>query len=543
MHRAVGKAAALLAVTLMMSACSSSAPSPSSSSPSSSSPSSSSPSSSSPSGSAASGTINAWVYSDPSGFDPALAAGVQTFQFDRQLYDTLLRRDEDNNFVGGLASEWTAKSVSEYSFKIRDGATCSDGTPITASVVAASLTYLANPATKSTWSALVFGQGTPTITADDATSTVVIKLSKPFGNLESGLTVAQTGIICPAGLANLDGLKAGSVAGAFSGPYALTESKPGLGYTLTFRKDYSAWPAYKTPLEGHPAQTIVYTLGNDESTTANQMLAGQIDFANLADWNTIARFKGNDKFTQTMVTAYTTYVVFNQRPGQVFADRPDLRKAVAQSIDQAGFNTVFSNGNNELLTSIVPSTYACVNKDKSLLTPVDLAAAKSVLSGVTGIKLLGNTANTSFSNGADYLYAAMTAAGAGVTMNKVDNATFWSTLAKGGSDWDVTFLGDQNAAQAISASLDRNIGPSVEDGGRNFSASKNPVGEAALNAGLATLDQTERCTQFEIAQKSLFDRSDVKPLVGGSTMWIYSANVTARHVGEDVDAATWRLNN
>jgi len=488
----------------------------------------------------ASGSLTAWVYSDPSGFNPALAAGVQTFQFDRLLYDTVLRLDEDG-IVGGLASDWTATSASDYSFTIRDDATCSDGTPITATVVADSLKYLSDPDTGSSWSALVFGKSTPTITADDDAATVSITLSQPFASLEAGLTVAQTGIVCPAGLADLEGLQVGSVEGAFSGPYALTESNPGIGYTLTFSDGYSAWPNYSSPLEGNPAETIVYTLGSDESTTANQMLAGQIDFANYADWNTIARFDGQDDFTKTRITAYTTYIVFNQRPGHLFADNPELREAVAQSIDQEGFNTVFSQGNAELLTSIVPGTYDCASTDSSLLTAYDPAAAKKMLDGVSGVKVLGNTANVSFSNGADFVYESLTAAGANVDITKVDNSTYWTTMAAGGDDWDVTFIGDQNAAQAISASLDRSIGLAVEDNGRNFSGSVNPEGEAALDAGLATADREERCELFMTAQKSLFDRHDVVPLVGGSTVTITSAKATARQFGEDVDAATLRL--
>lgn len=487
-----------------------------------------------------SGTINARIYSDPSTFNPALAAGVQTFQLDRLLFDTVLRRDTDG-IVGGLAKSWTASSASDYTFTIRDGSTCSDGTPITATVVANSLKYLADPNTGSTWKALAFGDGTPTITANDADSTVHVALSAPFADLEAGLTVAQTGIICPAGLADLAGLKAGSVAGAYSGPYSLAESKPGLSYSLKFNAQYKAWPDFSSPLEGRPAETIAYTISNDESTTANQVLAGQVDFADFADWNTIARFTGNDTIHQNRITAYTTYVVFNERPGHAFADKPELRKAVAQAVSQKGFNAVFSNGNAEVLASIVPASYECVNKDQSLLVAPDADAAKSALSSVDGIKMLGNTANVSFSNGADYIYSALTAAGAGVDLQKVDNATFWSTIAKGDSDWDLVFIGDQNAGQTISASLSRTMGPAVEDNGRNFSASNNPAGVEAMKAGLATADPKERCEHFTAAQKTLFDRYDVVPLVGGSTVTITRGNVSARKIGENVDPATLRL--
>jgi peptide/nickel transport system substrate-binding protein len=489
---------------------------------------------------AAAGQINARILSDPSGFNPALATGVQTFTIIRPLFDTLLRRDTEG-IVGGLASDWTAESPTEYTFTIRDGATCSDGTEITPTVVADSLNYLADPEVNSPWRALVFGHADATITPDDAASTVHISLSEPFTDLEAGLTVPQTGIICPAGLADLDGLAAGTVDGAYSGPYALTDASSGISYGLTFNEGYDAWPDFAEPLEGHPAETIEFTISSDESTTANQVLSGQVDFADFADWNTIARFEGNDSIHQHRITAFTTYVVFNQRPGHIFADRPDLREAVAQAIDPEGFNAVFSNGNADVLTTIVPSSYECASTDESLLTPTDVDAAAEVLAGVDGIKLLGNTANRSFSNGADYLYSALTDAGAGVDLKMVDNTTWHSTTTTDPSQWDLIFIGDQNVGQTISASLNRNMGPAIESNGRNYSGSDNPEGVAAMERGLASVDPDERCAAFDEAQKTLFERHDVVPLVGGTTVTVTRDNVTARKNGEGVDPATLRI--
>lgn len=487
------------------------------------------------------GSIAIAISTDPSSFDPVLAAGQHTFQVDSFLYDTLIRRDDDSALVGGLATEWEVESASEYLFTIRDDATCSDGSPITPTVVADSLSYLANPETGSTWKALVFGQGDATITPDDEAGTVRVSLSQPFTNLESGLTASQTGIICPEGLADLEGLAAGTVDGAFSGPYTISESNAGIGYTLALREDYDAWPKLSKPLEGVPADTIELTLSSDESTMANQIMSGDLDFAQLADYNTIERFASDDSYHKVEVTGYTTYVIFNQREGRVFADNPEARQAVARAVDQDAFNTVFSNGNSEVLTSIVPSSFACVNTDESLLEEHDPDAAAEVLSSVDGIKMLGNTANSSFTNGADYLYEVVTAAGAGVDLSMADNATFWSTLANGESDWDMVFIGDANTVQVISASLDRVTGPSVEEGGRNYSGSSNPDGEAALAAGLSEIDEDVRCDAFQTAQESLFERDDVVPLVGGTTTTVTSPNVTVRAFGDYLDYATVRV--
>ena len=114
------------------------------------------------------------------------------------------------------------------SSRSRTDATCADGTEITPTIVADSLNYFADPETRNNFAKLVFGPERPTITADDAARTVTIDLAQPWSEVLRGLTLAQTGIICPAGLADLDGLAEGAVEGAFSGPWTLTDAQHGV---------------------------------------------------------------------------------------------------------------------------------------------------------------------------------------------------------------------------------------------------------------------------------------------------------------------------
>ncbi|MGC7096192.1 ABC transporter substrate-binding protein [Amycolatopsis lurida] len=490
-------------------------------------------------GPAETGVVRTVLAGDPSSFDPAKAQGQQSFQVASLLYDTLLRRDDDRKLVGGLASAWTAESASDYSFTIRPDATCSDGTPITAPVVAASLRRLAAPETGSTWKNLVFGQGAATITEDGPT--VRITLAQPFTTLPQGMAIAQAGIVCPAGLADPKGLAAGTVPGAFSGPYTVADAQQGLSYTFALRPEYRAWPVFAKPLTGTPPSRIEVGISTDQSTVANQILAGDLDLGQFADPDAAKRFTGQPDVHQYQVTSSTTYVVFNQRPGRIFADRPDLRRGVAKAIDQNAFNAVFSKNTSELLTSVVPASFACVSKDRVSMQQHDPAGAAARLSGVGEIKMLGNTANRQFSGGADYIYQVLADAGARVTMSKLDNATFWSTIAEGGSDWDLVFLGDLNSVGSISASLDRVIGPGIEDGGRNYSASKNPEGERALADGLATTDEAARCAGFQRAQRTLFERSDIVPLAGSPTTFVTVPDLTLSVFDDYADLATMRI--
>lgn len=464
------------------------------------------------SGTPKSRTIYAEATTNPTSFDPATAHAGDDYVADSLLYDTVLHRDDDGSIIAGLAAQWKAESASKYSFTITKDATCADGTPITASVVANSLKYLANDTTEAhVFAPLVFGVGAPTITADDQTSTVTIQTAAPYANLLPGLTVAQSGIVCPAGLSDPSGLKAGTVKGAFSGPYTLGAAKPGVSYTYDLRKDYKMWPKYSKPLGGVPASQMVFGIATDQATTANKLISGDLDIGNIGG-ETLDRFKGKD-YNQVTTVIANVYVMFNERPGHYFADNPEARKAVAQAIDRTAFNKVFSDGVSPLFNSVVPSTYDCVNKDKSLITKYDKAAAAKVLKGAT-IKFPASTAFGDAGKGAEYIQQVLTDAGANVELQKVDNATWATETQKPGGDWDMSIMGDINAAKLISASLDRVMGTPLEQGGRNIPGNDNTEGAAALKAALQTTDKAEQCQDYQTAQKTMLERNDVVPLAG-----------------------------
>ncbi|TNM36520.1 ABC transporter substrate-binding protein [Nocardioides albidus] len=489
-------------------------------------------------GGSASTTLYTESTAAPTSFDPARARAGDDFVVDSLLYDTLVARDDDG-LVPALATEWTEDSASSYTFTIRDDATCADGTAITPTVVADSLKYFANnDAGDHVFSPLVFGPGKPTITADDAAGTVSIELSEPYAVLPAGLAIPQSGIICPAGLKDPEGLANGTVEGAFSGPYALGETKPGVSYTYELRKGYDAWPEFAEPLTGKPASKLVFSIATDQATAANKLLSGDLQIANLGGENIDRVSKGDFNRVKTIIA--NVYVMFNERPGHFFADNAEARQAVARAIDRDAYNNVFSAGKADLFNSIVPSSYACALDDESLIEPHDPAAAASVLKGAK-IKMVASTAFGDSGKGAEYLQAVLTDAGAKVDLQKVDNATWATETQKPNGDWDITFMGDINAGRIISASLDRVLGTPLEKGGRNIPGVDNAPAAEALKQGLQTADVDAQCEAFETAQRLLLERDDVVPLSGVTWETTSASNVTVRAPGGNLNYRTVRI--
>lgn len=483
------------------------------------------------------GVVRTALNSDPTTFNAAKANAKDDYEVARFLFDTVIRRDADGKFVGGLATEWTA-TPTEASLTIRDDATCADGTKITADIVAESLKYFADPATKNNFGKLVFGPGEPTITADAATKVVKIELAQPWGELLGGLTLAQTGIICPAGLADLDGLAKGTVTAAFSGPYTLSKSTHGVVYEMTLREDYDAWPSYAKPLEGVPATTVRFFPGVNKTTVANQLLTGEMDVSDIAPAD-MQRFEGNKDYAVTTVPFAGIFILFNQRPGSPFTD-PALRKAVAQAVNQQAFNAAAYAGKGIPYNSIVAPTVACVLPDNSKLTKEDAAAAKSVLSGKS-FKMVGTTSIGPNGAGSTYLQEALRAAGATLDLSLVDNGA-WATMTQTKPEtWDLTIQGDANFVGTVAASLTRIAGTPTEKGGRNIGGGENAQILADISEAQNAADEQSRCAAYTKAQTAILEDNDIVPLVGEPQILIQRAGFSIAAPSGIVDYGTLRI--
>lgn len=481
-------------------------------------------------------TVNMSLTTDPSSFDPTLARGADDYTMAPLLFDTLLRKDDDGALVGGLASKWEAIDASNYTLQIRDDAKCADGTPITPTVVAASLTRFASPETGSSGRSLAFGAATAAFTADDTANTVKVALTAGWSDFLTGLALPQSGIVCPAGLADLKGLSAGTLQGAFSGPYTVKSAQPAVKYELALRDDYNAWPTFSKPLEGTPAKNLVFTPISEYSTIATQLLAGSLDIGGVADEN-VARFKDNDGFSQQSAANNTTYILFNERPGTAFADRPDLRKAVAQAIDPQAFSDIISDSRGKPILSVGSENIKCVNTDASLVTPLDTDAAAKVLAGVK-IRIVGTTFLT---EGNEYVAEALRKAGADVDVKSLDNGAWSALTGKGGTDWDINVQGDNNLMGTLPSSLLRVMGPPSEAGGRNKTGAVNEEGYAALVAGMNAVDAEKQCDAFMKAQASFLERVDAVPLATLPFVTVAAKGFSIRQFGEYMDPATIRI--
>jgi len=204
------------------------------------------------------GTVRIRSIDDLDTFDPAKTGApnmaVQAIEY---TYDRLVYLSPSGKIEPYLASSWTT-TPNSVTFKLRQGPTCDDGTPVDATVVANSLKYELAKSTAGPYLGYVSGPGAvKSVTANAAADSVTVTLTKPYNALLTSFSVPfATPIICPAGVKDPKSL---SAAPDGSGPYVYdkADSQRGSTYVFTLRKNYNwgpeGWTAQKA---GAPTKII-----------------------------------------------------------------------------------------------------------------------------------------------------------------------------------------------------------------------------------------------------------------------------------------------
>lgn len=480
-------------------------------------------------------TIRSTWTSDPTTFDPALVTGVDDYRMAQIGFDTVLRRDDDG-LVAGIASDYE-QTENGVILDIGVNGVCADGTKITPTIVADSLQRLADPETGSAIAPLIFGGPGVAVTADDEAGTVEIVLDEPYSELVVGLTVPAAGIVCPAGLDDLEGLAAGTVEGAWSGPYTLTESTPGVDYRFTLNADYDNWAEYAQPLEGRPADKLVFGVGS-ASAVPNQLATGELDVA-IVPYQELPRFE-NDAYTTEFGALGDYFLIFNESESSPFADE-SVRRAAAQVVDQAAFREAV-NPLGDLLQSAGDPQLQCVSADESLLVPQDESAASTVLEGVT-IRLIGPTAIGVNGAGVTYVAERLRAAGAKVDSDITDTGTWIGTILspEAAGEWDATVFASINNVGTLVTGLSRVLGPTIADGGRNLGFAENPAADEAYAAAMAASDDESKCAAYADAQKAVLDSVSFVPLSTNVTTYVARDGFSVRHPAGRENLSTLRI--
>jgi peptide/nickel transport system substrate-binding protein len=347
-------------------------------------------------------------------FDPAQSTDDCSYTEYTALYDSLLAPGNDN-VSPLLAASYTATPTS-ITFHLQPGAKFSNGDPVTASTVEASINHIKTSPFRFS---LTYIQSMQVVNPE----TVTFTLNKPVaGDVLWAMTYIDGMQLDPAALPT------STTVPASSGPFTLTNYQQGSSMTLKANPTYWDKSAYK--LGG--VEFVQVSPGPQE---VSALESGAVDMLPLQPEDYTAVKDLPDVGIAT--TSSADYLVMQTRQNQAPFNDPKVRAALEYAVDRNAINTAVFSGLGEPAFQPFPSSSAGYNKSVGQQYTYQPAKAKAMLAAAghpNGINftLVIPTPSATFSRTAQILQAEMAPAGFKVSIQQVNGADLFTEVYEHG---------------------------------------------------------------------------------------------------------------
>ncbi len=177
--------------------------------------------------------------SEPTSIDPHYHNLGPNNALARHIYGNLIMQDENQQLQPGLAVSWKAIDDLTWEFKLREGVTFHDGSPLTADDVVFTFERAPNvPNSPSSYATYI--KGKTAVKVDDLT--VHIKTGTPYPQMATDVSTIPIISVEASEGASTEDFNAGKAA-IGAGPYKFVEYVPGDRIVIERNPDYWGEPA------------------------------------------------------------------------------------------------------------------------------------------------------------------------------------------------------------------------------------------------------------------------------------------------------------
>ena len=323
---------------------------------------------------------------DPQTMDPHSQNESFTNSVNQQVYEYLVDRDRQLNFVPGLATSWEQVSPLKWRFKLRQGVKFHDGSAFNADDVVFSIIRAQQPTSQI--AVYANAVGTPKKIDDYTVEFDLPKVNPIFMEHVQPLFIMdkewceKNKATKPQDFKNKEEAYTALNANG-TGPYILVKREPGIKTTWKRNPNHWAKP------EGNVQEVVFTPIGNDATRTA-ALVSGELDFILDPPPRDVARlrntagvkiidgpenrivFIGMDQFRDELLHG-------NIKGKNPFKD-VRVRKALYHAVDIETMRTKLMNGQSFPTGGNTPSPKAAFNDPQiESRLPFDLAQARKLL--------------------------------------------------------------------------------------------------------------------------------------------------------------------
>ncbi|MGH3248047.1 MAG: ABC transporter substrate-binding protein, partial [Trebonia sp.] len=311
------------------------------------------------------GTLQWALANDPLSISPwGGGNGNDQLYVTRQIFDTLTEQDPATGQVlPFLATKWSVNAnATQFKFTLRSGVTFSDGSPLTAQVVADNFNEIEKAGAAATWVAGDFvGYAGTTVTGP---LTLTVKFSRPDGPFIQQLSGVDIVAASTLKIPYADWATGKGVIG--SGPFVLQSYTSGQSVILTKRSGYAWGPSDRTNRGAAHLSGIDFKITPEASVRTGVLTSGQVQAIDSVQPQDISTLRGG---------GYT--IVSRANPGIAFGltfvrsspvtEQLQVRQAIADAIDSTAIRNAVLTPDFAVATSVLSSdTVGYVNLSKDL---------------------------------------------------------------------------------------------------------------------------------------------------------------------------------
>ncbi len=419
----------------------------------------------------------------------------------RTVFDSLINRDAESNFIPGIVQSWRTIDAQTWELKLRPGVTFQNGQAFTADDVAFTIARV--PAVPNNPGP--YTSNLRTITKVEVVDPLTVRLStdRPNPVLLGQLTnifVVSRAVAEGASTADFNSGK----AAIGTGPYRVVQSRGSEGMTIARNDSY--WG--EKPYYGEVNERVI---GNDAARLAG-LLSGDLDLIEAVPPTDVARLEGDARVSVFRRNSdRIMYLLPNVGPerlalltdsaGQPLSVNPlrdvRVRRAVSLAIDRNALVSRALDGMAVATMQMVPEQFGSFDPGLKV-PPADPAAAKKLLAEAgypNGFGLTLGCSNNRFVNDSRVCQAAgqmLSRAGFQVKVETQPWNVFSPRTLEGRNDLPLMLYGlslssSRNAAYILSTAVHtRNVAEAFGQGNRGVFSDKRLDG--LIDAAIVRMD-------------------------------------------------------
>ncbi|RCW81995.1 peptide ABC transporter substrate-binding protein [Phyllobacterium bourgognense] len=457
----------------------------------------------------------------------------------KDLYEGLTVYDANGKIVPGAAESWTVSDDGTvYTFKIRDNAKWSDGSPVVAEDFIFSMRRVEDPKTAAGYANILYpiknaeaiNKGTVPVdqlgmkAINDKTLEITLERPTPFF-IE--LLSHQTAL--PINKASFekngaDFVKPGKLVG--NGAFKLTEHVPNDHLTVVKNENY--WDAANVKLD-----KVIFYPQEDQAAAVRRYEAGELDLVYNFSTDQIDRLrKANAKQVHVTPAFATYYYPFDTRT-EPFND-VRVRRALSMSVDREFLSHDIFNDSKMPIYSLVPpglENYGEPSKaDFASMSQLDREDKAVELMKEAGYGEGGKPLNIEirYNTNPNHQKAATAVAdmwkktfGANVTLTNLDISAHYAYLQEGGkfnvarAGWTADYADAENFLN-LNVSSNKTF---------NYGHYENPEFDALMKKSYEERDPAARSKILHEAEALLMRDQPIAPLVNDANFWLVADKV------------------